>query len=554
MRAAIYARYSSDNQREESIEDQIRVAKQFAEQRGIAILEDHIYFDEAKSGSLHSRASLDRLLAAAEAKLFDAVIVDDCSRIARDNYYFNKLLSQFIFWNVQLISVSDGLDTREEHAKIGYQFRSIFNELYLADLKKKTKRGQEGQLLRGFNVSSAGLGYRSVPIGESKIDKKGRVRSEGFRLEIVPEEATTVRRLFEDFSAGIAVTAIVKRLNEEKLPTRRKRFGGWSVGTVARILKNEKYRGKFVWNRVERKTNPLTGKKVVIQRPECEWFVRQDESIRIISDELWEKTRARWKEVESGYPSRKAKQSAFGSRQKSYVKTYPPHLLAGGMTCQQCGGGISLVSGKGGGYYGCQNAAKKACSNKILLRRKRLEDELLRNLFGEQMSEKVISAVLEKVSDKIRECFGHIPEEIRAKRAALSQEEITLNNFIRFVGEGRAPASLAEAMSQSEDKCKRLAEEIESLEATKTSAFAPPPPEWITHRLKNLKELLMRKTEKSALLLRKLLGKIVLEPLIPEVGRPYYRVNCKLFTLALLDGSDKSSNSLKWWTRTGSNR
>ena len=144
MRAAVYARFSSENQREQSIEDQIRVCREFAKRDGITILDNHIYFDEAQSGSIRARPGLEALKAAAEDKQFDAVLVDDSSRLSRDNQHFNTLLCLFQYWGVSLISVSDGLDMREEHAKVAYQFRGIINELYLTDLKKKTHRGQTG--------------------------------------------------------------------------------------------------------------------------------------------------------------------------------------------------------------------------------------------------------------------------------------------------------------------------------------------------------------------------------------------------------------------------
>ncbi len=84
MRAAVYARYSSENQREQSIEDQIRVCRGFAARDGISVLENHIYFDEAQSGSVRSRPGLEALKRAAEDKQFDAVLVDDSSRLSRE--------------------------------------------------------------------------------------------------------------------------------------------------------------------------------------------------------------------------------------------------------------------------------------------------------------------------------------------------------------------------------------------------------------------------------------------------------------------------------------
>ncbi|HEX2670917.1 MAG TPA: recombinase family protein, partial [Polyangiaceae bacterium] len=229
MRAAIYARFSSENQREQSIEDQIRVCREFAKRDGITVVETHVYADEAQSGSIRARPGLEALKKAAEDKQFEAVLVDDSSRLSRDNQHFNTLLRLFQFWGISLISVSDGLDMREEHAKVAYQFRGIINELYLTDLKKKTHRGQMGQVLRGFSVGSRGYGYATVPEGQSKYDKKGRLRAEGFKLVIVPEEARIIQRIFRAFIDGKAVTKIAKELNEEHVPTKAKLKGGWNV-------------------------------------------------------------------------------------------------------------------------------------------------------------------------------------------------------------------------------------------------------------------------------------------------------------------------------------
>lgn len=196
MKAAIYARFSSENQREQSIDDQVRVCREYAARNDIFVLEDHIYFDEAKSGALRDRPGLEDLKKAAEDKRFDVILVDDSSRLSRDNQFFNTLLCLFQFWGVDLVSVSDGLDSKEEHAKVAFQFRGIFNELYLSDLRKKTQRGQMGQVLRGFTVGSLGYGYKTKPVGETKYDKTGRLRADGFKPEIVPEEARIVKRIF----------------------------------------------------------------------------------------------------------------------------------------------------------------------------------------------------------------------------------------------------------------------------------------------------------------------------------------------------------------------
>ena len=345
MKAAIYARYSSENQKEQSIDDQIRVCREHATKNDIRALEEHIYFDEAASGSLRKRPGLEALKQAAEQKLFDAVIIDDSSRLSRDNQYFNTLLCLFQFWGVDLISVSDGLNTQEEHAKVAYQFRGIFNELYLSDLRKKTHRGQMGQILRGFTVGSLGYGYRSVPVGEAQYDKKGRLRAQGFKAEIVPEEARVIKRIFESFTEAKALNAIIKELNVENVPSYKSTKGSWRLSTLSRILKNEKYIGKYLWNRSTSVKDPLSGKRKKVIRAKEEWVIQHKPDMQIISDELWAGAQKRWSEIEKAYPKG---QTGFSKKQKSRVKTNPPHLFSGALQCGACGGSIALVSGKGG--------------------------------------------------------------------------------------------------------------------------------------------------------------------------------------------------------------
>ncbi len=551
MRAAVYARFSSENQREQSIEDQVRVCKQFAIRDGIEVLDDHIYFDEAQSGSLRARPGLEALKKAAEDRQFDAVLVDDSSRLSRDNQHFNTLLCLFQFWGISLISVSDGLDMREEHAKVAYQFRGIINELYLTDLEKKTHRGQMGQVLRGFSVGAHGYGYTTVPEGESKFDKKGRLRAEGFKLVLIPEEARIIQRIFREFIEGKAITKIAKQLNDEKVPTKKSMKGGWNLSTLGRILKDEKYIGRFIWNRTTTVKDPMTGKMKAVPRPKEEWIVQERPDIRIISDEDWHAAQARWREIEQVFPRKKG-QKGFQAKRKSYVESHPTHLLSGALKCGTCGGAIGLVSGKAGGYYGCLNASRHACENKVLISRKRIEDKLVARLNEEVLKPELLELVYERTAKKIKEQFAHVPEELRLKKLELNRVETRVHNFIEFIASGRATPALADALAQAEEQATSLKADVASMESAKDNVFTPPPRAWIENRIQNLNELLARRTEASALALRRLTGPVILSPEKPEVGKPYFRVRCKFETLNLLI-ADGGSNSSHWWSRGESN-
>jgi len=180
------------------------------------------------------------------------------------------------------------------------------------------------------------------------------------------------------------------------------------------------------------------------------------------------------------------------------------------------------VSGKGSGYYGCLNASRRACENKVLIARKRLEDKFVAALNEKVLDPELLDQVYDRTAAKVKELFAHVPEELRLKKIELNRAESRVHNFIEFIARGRATPTLADALSQAEEQVKSLSADIQSMEAAKDHAFTPPPRAWITARIGKLNHLLATRTEKSALALRRLTGAITLSPQKPEVGRPYY--------------------------------
>jgi len=558
VRAAIYARYSSENRRPESIEDQVAACRRLAAERGFDVLEDHIYADQAQSGARKDRPGLAALLAAAQNGQFDVVLLDDLSRLARDNYLMLSVLAELHFEGIRVVSVADGLDSDDEESTLGIQIRGIFNELQLRDLKKKTLRGQIGQKERGFSVGERTFGYRSVPVGELRMDKKGRPRPEGYRMEIEPREAAVVLRIFKAHADGQPLTRIVKTLNHEGVPGRIRASKGWSPATVSRILDNEKYTGRWTWNRSESRRDPRTGRRRRFGKPESEWIVQEDERLRIVPQELWEAVRARRKEVRRSWPGGKGKRG-FSPEQGSREQHFPTHLFSGAMACGTCGAAIAQVSGKGGGYYGCHRAAKGACDNRLLVRRKLAEDVILQALQERLSDPEHIRYVLERVEKEVAALRSDLPETIRLKEAELASEERRLTNFVDFIGEGRGSRALAEALLETERRIDALREELDGLRRGRDKVFQAPPVEWIRDRMSRLQEVLERRTARSALLLRRFLGPIRLEPVPVQAGRPYYRAATTIDTLALIetppepDGPDGGSTYLRSWTQGDSN-
>ncbi|MEO6026745.1 MAG: recombinase family protein [Candidatus Binatia bacterium] len=548
MKAAIYARYSSDNQRPESIDDQVRSCRDLAQNRDCIVNPAHVYTDEAKSGSLRSRPGLEALCASARDHEFEAVIVDDLSRLSRDNHFLLTLYAELRFYGVRILSRADCLDSEDPHSKLGFQMRGIVNELYLDDLREKTLRGQLGQKSRGFTVGEATYGYRSEPVGEMRVDRRGRPRPDGYRMKIDAHEALVVRRIFQDFADGVAIRAIVATLNAEGVAGRRKVARGWSPSTISRILKNEKYIGHWTWNRTETRRDPRTGRKRRHPKAESDWHVTESEELRIVPQDGWDRALARWREVDRTWPIPRGQRSGE-MRQRSYTETHPPHLLSGILRCAECGGAMGQVSGKSGGYYGCLAAPKSACRNKLLVPRRLAETKLIAAVRERIADADSLHHVLERVEAEVRKLCAHLPEDLKLKHASLAAEERRISNFIEFIGGGKGTPALGEALRAAEHRSEELRSDVAALQATTGSVFQVPPVEWVAERVRNLQELLEHETSRSALLLRGVLGPVRLTPISPEVGKPYYQAETTLQIVDLLHDPEGGSNWLRKWRR-----
>ena len=220
-----------------------------------------------------------------------------------------------------------------------------------------------------------------------------------------------------------------------------------------------------------------------------------------------------------------------------------------------------------GGYYGCINAGKGACDNKLIVRRT-LTERVILTAVGEKLANaENLAYLLQRVEEKVKEMHSEVPETIRLKEVQLIAEQRQVDNFVSYIAQGRSSDAVGRALETAESRAKELAADLITLNASKERVFQAPPIEWIAERVASIQEVLEQRVEKSALILRKLLGKIRLEPVNPDIGKPYLRASTSLQALALFEikpGSEKSepgystepddgSNSLRWWRRRESN-
>jgi DNA invertase Pin-like site-specific DNA recombinase len=198
MRAVIYARYSSDNQRDASIEDQVRECRAFIERQGWSL--QQTYSDRALSGASMLRPGYQRLLADARDRQFDVVVAEALDRLSRDQEDIAALYKRLSFAGIRIVTLAEG-----EISELHVGLKGTMNALFLKDLAQKTRRGLEGRVREGRSAGGLCYGYTVV----RETDGRGEPVRGGRRID--EAQAAVVRRIFERFAAGISANAIAKQ-------------------------------------------------------------------------------------------------------------------------------------------------------------------------------------------------------------------------------------------------------------------------------------------------------------------------------------------------------
>ncbi len=220
MKSVIYARYSSDNQREESIEGQIRECTEYAVRNDITILSS--YIDRALSARTADRPEFQRMIADSEKGLFDVVLVWKLDRFSRDRYdsaHYKHILKKN---GVRVISARENISEGPEGIILESMLEG-YAEYYSAELSEKIQRGQKENALKcRSNGGNVPLGYK---IGADGV------------LEIDPATAPLVEEIFTRDESSETNKAIADSLNERGLRTRKNR--PFRVASLSAPLKTE---------------------------------------------------------------------------------------------------------------------------------------------------------------------------------------------------------------------------------------------------------------------------------------------------------------------------
>jgi site-specific DNA recombinase len=540
VKAATYARFSTEKQRDESIEDQVRNCQRYASQHGLSVV--HQFEDRAISGTSKNRPGFSSMLAAAQAGEFNVLLVDDLSRLSRDDVETKQVIRRFKFQGLRIVGVSDGYDSNAKGEKIQSTMRGLMNELYLDDLREKTHRGLHGQALAGNHTGGRCYGYRHVPdVDMTRLDAHGRPIVVAVHREVDEEQAQVVRQIFQWYADGRSPRAIAYELNAQGIPSPRGKkwqqtaiHGDPESGTG--MLNNTLYVGLAVWNRREWRKNPDTGKRTYVERSRDEWVEKPMPELRIIPDELWARVRARQKRQaeELGERVRFGLRSATLAGSTRYPGRGPKYLFSGLLKCGCCGANYIIHSTTS---YGCSlnlNGGDEACSNRHRLPRKLAEAKLLSAVRDKLLTPEATDLFVRETARLLRERSGNRQSSLKQAERRLNIAERQIANLMEAIKDGHYSSALRSELEKAEGaKAEAEAElkagkEFDQGVARVVPALLPNAIERYRIMLEHIEGVLARDVAKARSILRELLGNILLHPvgggLEAEMGADWSKV------------------------------
>ena len=418
MNIVIYARYSSHSQTEQSIEGQLQTCYEFAKNNGHIVIGE--YIDRAQSGTTDSRAEFQRMIADSDKHTFDAVLVYQLDRFARNRYDSAINKAKLKKNGVRVISARENISDDASGILVEGVLESMA-EYYSAELSQKIRRGMDINAEKCLsNGSNPGLGYY--------VDEERR-------FHIDPEGAAVVREIFEMYASGKTVAEITKYLNAKQVKTSLgKEF---NKNSLHRLLRNKRYIGYYIYKATE----------------------TPDGMPRIIEDELFERVQH--------ILDRNKKAPARSRGKEEYLLT--TKLFCGYCREMMTGYGGTGKSGKTYHYYACNNYKRRKCKKKVISKEK-IEDRVVLEcckLLTDRNIEKIAASVASACE------ADYDSSAIKRIKAAIQEADTAVENLWKALERGQT----VDMITGRIEKRKREKDELQgqlAIEMGKQITFTAP--------------------------------------------------------------------------------
>jgi len=396
MKAVIYARYSSDSQREESIEGQIRECTEYAERNNITLLSS--YIDRALSARTADRPEFQRMIRDSEKGLFDTVLVWKLDRFSRDRYdsaHYKHILKKN---GVKVISAKENISDGPEGIIMESMLEG-YAEYYSAELAQKVQRGQRENAMK---CKSNGGG---IPLGYY-------VDASIHALAVDPVKAEIVREIYRRYDSGEQMKVIAESLNARGLKNTRGR--DFTINNINKVLKNRRYLGEYRYGDV----------------------VVEGGIPAIIDPDIFERVQQRMEKNKHAPAMKKATEE---------------YLLTTKLFCGTCGRIMAGESGRSRAgvvhhYYKCGGAKRhKGCN------RKAVKKDWIERVAVMLTVEKVLN---DKTIDRIADAIVQLQSQENTTLPALEQQlrecEKGIDNLLKAIQAGILTPSTKERLEQLE--------------------------------------------------------------------------------------------------------
>jgi site-specific DNA recombinase len=524
-RVAVYARYSTDQQSEASIADQVDRCVDYVRNLGGHVANELVFFDAAMSGTNTQRPAFERMMQHARSKKVDVIVAEDMSRLSRDLADSAHLFKELSYLAVTLLGVADGIDSSARGAKMNFTLKSLMSDVYIDDLRDKTQRGLNGRARAGFSTGGLPMGYRSEP--ETSPD--GRVI--GNRILIDEERAAVVRDIFAAYVGGESRERIAHRLNREHVePARRGRYKnkGWTAETVRSILRNKAYTGEWTYGRREWMKVPGTNKRRPRPRAPNQWIVNTFPERRIVDARLWAEAQIRAAKVSAYYAPKSLGPQTFGVPGKR--SSYP---LSGILRCGSCGSVMIIAGGSSASYYRCRDNKKKGiCSNAVTVREDLVRDRILGEVARRFSSPDAVTYLRKRLGERLGEMGRELAANVNEVAARVARTKLRIANVIAAIQDGNTSRALGDTLKDLEAQQERDEREIGEATARAKAPIHLPSPDELVRKAKALAELIAANPTQGREALMKLFAREGIK--LTADDRGIYTAKSVFFPLGLL--------------------
>jgi site-specific DNA recombinase len=533
MIAAIYARKSTDQNlpdEEKSVTRQVERATAYAQAKGWTVAAEHVHADDGISGAeFVKRPGFLRLMNALKPRPpFQVLIMSEESRLGREQIETAYALKQITDAGVRVFFYLEDRERTLDSA-MDKVMLSLTNFAAEMEREKASQRTYDAIRRKAERHQVAGgivYGYDNVEVLSPALGPDGKARREHVVRKINDAQADVVRRIFQRCAEGSGLVRTAKALTDEGIAKPKGKGRGWAPSAIREMLHRELYRGRIVWNKMQRVHRGGTHAKR--RRPESEWLVLDAPELRIIPEPLWQAAHAALEQKQAAY-LRMAGGKLIGRPEGSRES---PYLLTGLSACSLCGGSIYATRRTHGRhvrtYYGCfyhRSRGAKACENDLTVPMDEANRLLLDALGRDVLMPAMVTGTLE---DTLAAWQAEgVPAIARREtiEARLRVLEAELGRLTDMLAAGAGLTSVREALQARERERADLHAQLEHLdgltrftEGVDSRALR----EDLGARLADWQGLLERQPIQARQILRKLLvGRLIFEPFEDAGGRGY---------------------------------